>query len=242
MVTAHPHQYQVPTCQQVLPAHPNAVANTTATNEERNVFAIYVSYYVKVKLTLSGMGGELSLKLPFVLVHVDETKRPGFASATMGELRLEMERLALQDVPVGRRNGRRQAAAGANAADIGDGPSTSAAAAAAAAAAQAQSPSQLNKIEAAGDEFNIRVPVSKNEFQKRRLQRSETLARDLEERSSTAEEGDEDEGEEHIVQIHLEQVSPDRDEMPPREEREEPEGRARGPGAETGAVPKSTNV
>lgn len=32
-----------------------------------NVFAIYVSYFVKVKLTLSGMGGELSLKLPFVL-------------------------------------------------------------------------------------------------------------------------------------------------------------------------------
>ncbi|XP_077296145.1 phosrestin-2-like [Arctopsyche grandis] len=37
--------------------------------EDRNVFAIYVSYYVKVKLSLSAMGGELSLKLPFVLAH-----------------------------------------------------------------------------------------------------------------------------------------------------------------------------
>ncbi|XP_055691693.1 arrestin homolog isoform X1 [Lutzomyia longipalpis] len=41
------------------------------TPEERNVFAIYVSYYVKVKLTLSGMGGELSLKLPFTLGYAD---------------------------------------------------------------------------------------------------------------------------------------------------------------------------
>ncbi|GAB0099206.1 uncharacterized protein DMENIID0001_150540 [Sergentomyia squamirostris] len=42
------------------------------TSEERNVFAIYVSYYVKVKLTLSGMGGELSLKLPFTLGYADQ--------------------------------------------------------------------------------------------------------------------------------------------------------------------------
>lgn len=41
--------------------------------DDRNVFAIYVSYYIKVKLTLSGMGGELSLKLPFTLIHVDNT-------------------------------------------------------------------------------------------------------------------------------------------------------------------------
>ncbi|XP_059621921.1 arrestin homolog [Phlebotomus argentipes] len=41
------------------------------TPEERNVFAIYVSYYVKVKLALSGMGGELSLKLPFTLGYAD---------------------------------------------------------------------------------------------------------------------------------------------------------------------------
>lgn len=43
------------------------------TLEERNVFAIYVSYYIKVKLTLSGMGGEVTLKLPFILGHVDDS-------------------------------------------------------------------------------------------------------------------------------------------------------------------------
>ncbi|XP_076755429.1 arrestin homolog isoform X1 [Xylocopa sonorina] len=37
--------------------------------EDRNVFAIDVSYYVKVKLLLSAMGGEVSLKLPFTLMH-----------------------------------------------------------------------------------------------------------------------------------------------------------------------------
>lgn len=37
--------------------------------DDRNVFAIYVSYYVKVKLLISAMGGELSLKLPFALMH-----------------------------------------------------------------------------------------------------------------------------------------------------------------------------
>ncbi|CAH1990547.1 unnamed protein product [Acanthoscelides obtectus] len=37
--------------------------------DDRNVFAIYVSYYVKVKITVSLMGGELNLKLPFTLMH-----------------------------------------------------------------------------------------------------------------------------------------------------------------------------
>ncbi|XP_045510115.1 arrestin homolog [Colias croceus] len=37
--------------------------------EDRNVFAIYVSYYVKVKLTLGPIGGEVSVKLPFTLTH-----------------------------------------------------------------------------------------------------------------------------------------------------------------------------
>lgn len=41
------------------------------TSDEKNVFAIYVSYYVKVKLTLSAMGGEVSLKLPFILGNVE---------------------------------------------------------------------------------------------------------------------------------------------------------------------------
>lgn len=42
------------------------------TTEDRNVFAIYVSYYVKVQLTMGGMGGEVSLKLPFLLGHVTD--------------------------------------------------------------------------------------------------------------------------------------------------------------------------
>ncbi|XP_025154788.1 phosrestin-2 isoform X2 [Harpegnathos saltator] len=37
--------------------------------DDRNVFAIYVSYYVKIKLLISAMGGEVSLKLPFTLMH-----------------------------------------------------------------------------------------------------------------------------------------------------------------------------
>lgn len=39
--------------------------------DEKNVFAIYVSYYVKVKLSLSGMGGEVTLKLPFILGNIE---------------------------------------------------------------------------------------------------------------------------------------------------------------------------
>ncbi|KAK2586346.1 hypothetical protein KPH14_010638 [Odynerus spinipes] len=39
--------------------------------DDRNVFAIYVSYYVKVKLIISAMGGDVSLKLPFTLTHTN---------------------------------------------------------------------------------------------------------------------------------------------------------------------------
>lgn len=39
--------------------------------EDKNVFAIYVSYYIKVKLTLSSMGGEVTLKLPFILGNIE---------------------------------------------------------------------------------------------------------------------------------------------------------------------------
>ncbi|XP_047362068.1 phosrestin-2-like isoform X1 [Vespa velutina] len=39
--------------------------------EDRNVFAIYVSYYVKVKLIISTIGGDVSLKLPFTLTHTN---------------------------------------------------------------------------------------------------------------------------------------------------------------------------
>lgn len=50
-------------------------ASTQAINiDEKNVFAIYVSYYVKVKLSLSGMGGEVTLKLPFILGNIEPSE------------------------------------------------------------------------------------------------------------------------------------------------------------------------
>ncbi|XP_047102159.1 phosrestin-2-like [Schistocerca piceifrons] len=49
--------------------------------DDRNVFAIYVSYYVKVKLLLGAMGGELALKLPFMLVHPSSESRAAAAGA-----------------------------------------------------------------------------------------------------------------------------------------------------------------
>ncbi|XP_062565928.1 beta-arrestin-2-like [Armigeres subalbatus] len=50
---------------------PRGILSMLSASEEKNVFAIYVSYYVKVKLVLSSMGGEVSLKLPFVLGNVE---------------------------------------------------------------------------------------------------------------------------------------------------------------------------
>ncbi|KAH8387012.1 hypothetical protein KR093_004131, partial [Drosophila rubida] len=196
--------------------------------DDRNVFAIYVSYYVKVKLTLSGMGGELSLKLPFVLVHVDETQRPGYTAASQTLSELRMEKLALHDVPAGRKNGKRCVNASTST-SFGDGPSTSAAAAAAAAAAanSAIDEIEMDYIESAEDEFNICVPVpataaAGGASNKRRLQRSETLAHDYE---------DNEEQENQLqVQVHLEQQV--------EEDRLQRQKKA----AETGAVPKSTNV
>ena len=47
----------------------STVTPVTDSPEERNVFAIYVSYYVKIKLLVSVMGGKVSLKLPFTLMH-----------------------------------------------------------------------------------------------------------------------------------------------------------------------------
>ncbi|XP_055638088.1 arrestin homolog [Toxorhynchites rutilus septentrionalis] len=55
-------------------------------SEEKNVFAIYVSYYVKVKLILSSMGGEVSLKLPFVLGNV-ELSDPSGSTITLSSLK-----------------------------------------------------------------------------------------------------------------------------------------------------------
>lgn len=47
----------------------STVTSSSNNPEDRNVFAIYVTYYVKVKLFVSMMGGEVSLKLPFTLMH-----------------------------------------------------------------------------------------------------------------------------------------------------------------------------
>ncbi|XP_055389137.1 uncharacterized protein LOC129618427 [Condylostylus longicornis] len=62
----------------------NPIGSSPLTTEDRNVFAIYVSYYVKVKLTLSGMGGELSLKLPFSLVHIGSSSTTSSSISTTG--------------------------------------------------------------------------------------------------------------------------------------------------------------
>lgn len=180
--------------------------------DDRNVFAIYVSYYVKVKLTLSGMGGELSLKLPFVLVHVDESQRPG-ANQAIHDAEQLLEKMALHDVPVGRRRT-------VNAATLTDAPSTSGAAAA---------PTHIDSIDPADDEFNIQVPVPKpggarSGSSKRRLQRSETLARDLDESEELSDD-------QHMVQVHLMHLTQE-----DRRQREEHAAAARG------AVPKTTNV
>lgn len=54
--------------------HPQLQSSSSSTPtpiDEKNVFAIYVSYYVKVKLSLSGMGGEVTLKLPFILGNIE---------------------------------------------------------------------------------------------------------------------------------------------------------------------------
>nr|XP_022900027.1 phosrestin-2-like [Onthophagus taurus] len=47
----------------------SSVTSSSSNPEDRNVFAIYVSYYVKVKLVVSVMGGDVSIKLPFTLIH-----------------------------------------------------------------------------------------------------------------------------------------------------------------------------
>lgn len=53
----------------------SSLASTVVCNspDERNVFAIYVSYYVKVKLLVGTMGSKISVKLPFTLLpsHIE---------------------------------------------------------------------------------------------------------------------------------------------------------------------------
>jgi len=51
----------------------STITCTSSSPDDRNVFAIYVSYYVKVKLLVGAMGGQLALKLPFTLMHSTST-------------------------------------------------------------------------------------------------------------------------------------------------------------------------
>lgn len=48
----------------------SSLASTVDCNspDDRNVFAIYVSYYVKVKLIIGALNSKLSMKLPFTLL------------------------------------------------------------------------------------------------------------------------------------------------------------------------------
>lgn len=88
--------------------HPPTTAYASGTAEsEKNVFAIYVSYYVKVKLVLSSMGGEVSLKLPFVLGNV-ELNEPNGNSTTLSGLKKikEMHSMACSLPNSGRVGGR----------------------------------------------------------------------------------------------------------------------------------------
>ncbi|XP_054087489.1 uncharacterized protein LOC105219499 isoform X2 [Zeugodacus cucurbitae] len=175
--------------------------------DDRNVFAIYVSYYVKVKLTLSGMGGELSLKLPFVLVHVEEPK-----------VEHKVERLALDDVPAGKRNGNKTKGAATTSASgiTGTTPRKD--------GNGRPHPQHLDRIESVDDEIRLPIPetaiptTAPTGSAKRKLVRSETLAKDLDEEieeqaeaaarkvTLSTEESLPNEGEEleqvHIVQIH----------------------------------------
>jgi len=54
------------------------LASTTlkSSPSERHFFAIYISYYVKVRLAVSGVGGDISIKIPFVLMRDGPEKMP----------------------------------------------------------------------------------------------------------------------------------------------------------------------
>lgn len=69
----------------------STVTCTTNNPEERNVFAIYVSYYVKVKLLVSMMSGEVSLKLPFTLMHSSGEYSPLQVPRVPSQVHLELK-------------------------------------------------------------------------------------------------------------------------------------------------------
>jgi hypothetical protein len=63
---------------QIKPSSSTSANSSSSIVDEKNVFAIYVSYYVKVKLSLSGMGGEVTLKLPFILGNIETDTNSSF--------------------------------------------------------------------------------------------------------------------------------------------------------------------
>ncbi|KAK8407855.1 hypothetical protein O3P69_002414 [Scylla paramamosain] len=80
--------------------------------QERNVFAIYVSYYVKVKLFTSAIGGEVSVKVPFKLMRRSgtedaETNTPQVTEEITDGVQITTSR-SMFDLTS--RNGRREAA------------------------------------------------------------------------------------------------------------------------------------
>jgi hypothetical protein len=62
------------------------LASTTlkSSPSERHFFAIYISYYVKVRLAVSGVGGDISIKIPFVLMRDGPEKMPPELEDTPG--------------------------------------------------------------------------------------------------------------------------------------------------------------
>jgi Arrestin (or S-antigen), C-terminal domain len=78
------HQHQLHQQQNASYVASGANQPSLAPSDEKNVFAIYVSYYVKVKLTLSAMGGVVSLKLPFILGNIDMSEDKGVSDGSGG--------------------------------------------------------------------------------------------------------------------------------------------------------------
>ncbi|XP_060526182.1 phosrestin-2-like isoform X2 [Cylas formicarius] len=77
----------------------STVCSIASKPEERNVFAIYVSYYVKVKLMVSVMGGEVSLKLPFTLMHTcDESEQNSTLTRVQRVESRSAQRIARDDI------------------------------------------------------------------------------------------------------------------------------------------------
>jgi hypothetical protein len=55
-----------------MPPLPSNGGTTGSNDPERNVFAIFVTYYCKVKLIVGAMNSEVSVKLPFTLLPSEE--------------------------------------------------------------------------------------------------------------------------------------------------------------------------